>query len=431
MTIDRLSIRHCSGDTVNVKNLLAFDEILSQEVENSVRCIIQQVRTQGDDALVNYTNQFDNRDVKSVSQLIVSSEEIQEAKQRIDTDVLQALELSAKRIRNYHQHQLVRSWQFEDEYGSTLGQKVSPIQRVGVYVPGGTASYPSTVLMNVLPAKVAGVKDITMVSPVSNNQLNDNVLVAASIAGVNQVISVGGAQAIAALAYGTQTINTVDKIVGPGNIYVATAKKQVFGTVGIDMIAGPSELTVYADSGIDPMSIAKDLCSQAEHDVNAQSILIACEQSVIDNVNQCIEQLVPQLPRASIVTRAFNQRSALIKVNNDEQALHLINQIAPEHLQLSVSNAQMLVEFVHNAGAIFVGYHSSEAHGDYCAGPSHVLPTSATAKFASPLGVYDFLKRSSIIQCSQQGGNELSGIAATLARAEGLEAHALSAESRK
>lgn len=411
-------------------DLLTFDDEVSKQVDTDVDAIIQRVKAEGDTALIGLTNQFDQRQINSIDELVIDAQQLERAKQSLPTDVLNALEQAAERIRLFHQQQIELPWMIEDADGNQLGQKITAIEKVGIYVPGGTASYPSSVLMNAIPAMVAGVEDITMVSPAPKGEVSQAVLAAAAMANVSRVYTLGGAQAIAALAYGTKTIDAVDKIVGPGNLYVATAKRKLFGKVGIDMVAGPSELLIYADQGIDAMWLAKDLCSQAEHDPQAQVILLTQYDLVIQAVIKALNDLVPQLPRADIVIQALRNRGALIKVKDDTQALAMINHIAPEHLALSVANAEQLVGEVNHAGAIFVGYHSTEAQGDYCAGPSHVLPTSATSRFSSPLGVQDFIKRSSIIHSSKQGAKELGQLSAILARQEGLEAHALSAEAR-
>ena len=344
--------------------------------------------------------------------------------------MLDALQAAAERIKSYHEHQKQNSWQYKETDGTVLGQKITPLDRVGIYVPGGKASYPSTVLMNAIPAKVAGVKEIVMVVPAPDNELDPSVLAAADIAGVTKLFKVGGAQAVAALAYGTESIPKVDKIVGPGNIFVATAKKQVFGQVGLDMIAGPSEILVICDGKTNPDWIAMDLFSQAEHDENAQAILISPDSEFLSAVEQSIEKLLPTMKRTDIIQASLSVRGAFIKVNSLDEAAKISNQIAPEHLELSVENPEALVEKITHAGAIFMGRYSSEALGDYCAGPNHVLPTSSTAKFSSPLGVYDFQKRSSLIYCSEKSASELGKIAHTLAEGESLEAHAKSAAYR-
>ena len=348
----------------------------------------------------------------------------------IDTETRIALETAAARITEYHQHQLQESWQYQQPDGTILGQQVTPLERVGLYVPGGKASYPSSVLMNCIPARVAGVDEVVMAVPAPDDQLSPTVLAAAEIAGVDKVFTVGGAQAVAAMAYGTETVPKVDKIVGPGNIYVATAKRMVFGSVGLDMVAGPSEILIICDGKTDPDWIAMDLFSQAEHDENAQSILIAWDDDFLDSVYQSIAKLLPKMERSEIIAQSLAHRGALIKVANRDEAIMVSNRIAPEHLELSVDDPQSWLSDIKHAGAIFMGRHTAEALGDYCAGPNHVLPTSATSRFSSPLGVYDFQKRSSLIYCSAQGASDLGKVASVLGRAESLTAHARSAEYR-
>lgn len=410
--------------------LLAWDEVSDQTVLETVNEVIAAIRSRGDEALLQYTARFDGLDVSQVAELKLDSSRLQQALAQVTAEQRQALELAAERIRNYHEHQKQSSWQFEEADGTLLGQQVTPMQRVGVYVPGGKAAYPSTVLMNVIPAKVAGVDDIIMVVPTPQGEVSEIVLAAAAIAGVDQVFTIGGAQAVAALAYGTESIPQVDKIVGPGNIYVATAKKQVFGTVGIDMIAGPSEILVICDGQTDPDWIAMDLFSQAEHDENAQAILLSPDAGFLTAVRESMEQEIDTMDRSNIARQSLEQRGALIKVADLEQAAEIANRIAPEHLELSVADPQALLPSIRNAGAIFMGRYTAEALGDYCAGPNHVLPTSCTARFSSPLGVYDFQKRSSLIMCSEQGASDLGATASILARGEGLVAHARSAEYR-
>jgi histidinol dehydrogenase len=392
--------------------------------------VIETVRTQGDQALVAYTSRFDQFEVAGISALQVSAERLQQAYDRADSALIKALEVAAERLRDYHQHQLTDSWQYTDALGNQLGQQVTPLQRVGIYVPGGQAAYPSTVLMNTIPAKVAGVNQIIMVTPAPGGQLNDTVLAAAAIAGVDELFSIGGAQAIAALAWGTETVPAVDKIVGPGNRYVAAAKQLLYGRVGIDMLAGPSEILVIADSSANPDWVAMDLFSQAEHDEMAQAILITPDRDFAQAVAASIARLLPTMPRRSVIESALREHGALVTVENLAEAVTLANRIAPEHLELAVAEPEPLVPQIRNAGAIFVGHYSCEAVGDYCAGPNHVLPTSTTARFSSPLGVYDFQKRTSIIHCSQHGAAELGQIAGVLADAEGLHGHAASARYR-
>lgn len=403
---------------------------LDKDVRNTVLRIIAVVRSEQDAALLKLTNQFDRRDAASISELCVSQERLQKALQTISTEQRAALETAAQRIRAFHQRQCAESWQYTEADGTVLGQRVTPLDRVGLYVPGGKASYPSSVLMNAIPAKVAGVAEVVMVVPAPRGELNEMVLAAAAIAGVDKVFTIGGAQAIAALAYGTETVPSVDKIVGPGNVYVATAKREVFGQVGIDMIAGPSEILVVCDGKTDPDWIALDLFSQAEHDEDAQSILISPDKDFLDAVQASCERLLPTLERKEIIRAAMEKRSLFIQVANLDEAVELCNFIAPEHLELSVAAPELLAEKIRHAGAIFLGRHTPEALGDYCAGPNHVLPTSGTARFSSPLGVYDFQKRTSIINISTQGADTLGRVASVLARGEGLTAHARSAEYR-
>ncbi|HEC85811.1 MAG: histidinol dehydrogenase [Candidatus Parabeggiatoa sp. nov. 2] len=411
-------------------NLLAWDTVSDDTVTQTVRDILQNVRRKGDTALLDYTRQFDRRNVQNPEELIIPKERLQQALEGLDKTQRQALEQAAERISNYHQHQKQASWQYTEADGTILGQQVTPLSKVGLYVPGGKAAYPSSVLMNALPAKVAYVAEIIMVVPAPDNNLNEMVLAAAAIADVNKVFSIGGAQAIGALAYGTETVPKVDKIVGPGNIYVATAKSMVFGTVGIDMIAGPSEIMVICDGQTDPDWIAMDLFSQAEHDEDARAILISPEVAFLDTVQDSMNRLIEQMPRAEIIRTSLTQQGALIQVKNLDEAIEVANFIAPEHLELSIENPQAYVSKVRHAGAIFMGRYTAEALGDYCAGPNHVLPTSRTARFSSPLGVYDFQKRSSLIMCSEQGAHTLGQTASILAYGEGLQAHAKSAEYR-
>lgn len=416
--------------TAQLDSLLAWDASVHEAVEVSVKQILEDVRNRGDAALVEYTNRFDDRHVSSVEDLVVARHELAAALERIPSAQRDALEQAAYRVREYHQHQRQESWRYTAEDGTVLGQKITPMDRVGMYVPGGKASYPSSVLMNAIPAQVAGVPEIVMVSPTPRGEANDLVLAAAAIAGVDRVVTIGGAQAVAALAYGTASVPKVDKIVGPGNIYVATAKRAVFGLVDIDMIAGPSEILVVCDGRTNPDWIAMDLFSQAEHDEDAQAILISPDRAFLDAVEASIARLLPSLQRATIATASLAKRGALIEVSSLEEAAHWINRIAPEHLELSVEDPEALLPLVKHAGAIFMGRYTSEALGDYCAGPNHVLPTSGTARFSSPLGVYDFQKRSSLIHCSPKSASQLGRIASVLARGESLEAHARSAEYR-
>ena len=410
--------------------LLKWDETQDASISQTVSSIIEAVRQQGDSALLSYTQQFDQWS-ESSDDLLLSREQLEQAWKQLPEEQSRALTTAADRIRAYAEHQKMQSWDFVDEFGNTLGQKVTPLERVGVYVPGGKAAYPSSVLMNVMPAKVAGVAEIVMVTPTPKGELNQLVLAAAFLAGVDKVIRVGGAQAVAALAYGTEVVPAVDKIVGPGNIFVATAKKQVFGQVGIDMVAGPSEILIICDGKTNPDWIAMDLFSQAEHDENAQSILISLDAGFIDAVKKSMDRLLSTMERSNVIKASLESRGGFIYAATSEQAIEIANKIAPEHLELSVDNAEAWVSQIKHAGAIFMGRYTPEALGDYCAGPNHVLPTSGTARFSSPLGVYDFQKRSSIINCSQSGASDLSATASILARGEALTAHARSAEYRK
>lgn len=412
-------------------NLLAFDASIDEQVGHVVDGVIAAVKEQGDEALFNYTVTFDRRKLLNIDDLVVSSQMIASAFNEISLAQRQALEAAADRIQTYHQKQLQSSWQYQDDYGNLLGQKLTPLERVGIYVPGGKASYPSSVLMNAIPAKVAGVNEIVMVVPTPDDIINPMVLAAAKVAGVDKVFSIGGAQAIAALAFGTKLVPKVDKIVGPGNIFVATAKQKVFGQVGLDMIAGPSEILIVCDGKTPVDWIVMDLFSQAEHDENAQAILISTDEVFLQNVEEAIPKLLKTMPRADIIAASLRDRGALIQVENLDQAVDLINKIAPEHLELSVDEPEVLVDKIKHAGAIFMGRYTAEALGDYCAGPNHVLPTSGTARFSSPLGVYDFQKRTSLIQCTQTGADQLADIASVLAKSESLNAHAESALKRK
>jgi histidinol dehydrogenase len=411
-------------------SLIAFENTANRELESQVAAILEDVKSRGDAALLEYTARFDEVYADSVKALELPKRTLDDALSALPGHQRAALALAATRIRTYHEKQKQASWSFSDSEGNTLGQQVYPLSRVGIYVPGGKAAYPSTVLMNTLPAKVAGVPEIIMVVPTPRAEKNQFVLAAAALAEVDRVFTVGGAQAVAALAYGTETIAQVDKIVGPGNAYVAAAKRQVFGIVGIDMLAGPSEILVICDGATNPDWVAMDLFSQAEHDEMAQAILLSPDADFIERVAQSMESQVTKMPRREVIQASIENRGALIKVHNLIEACKLANRIAPEHLELSVEHPEKWVDKIHNAGAIFVGRHSSEALGDYCAGPNHVLPTARTARYSSPLGVYDFQKRSSLIMISPQGSKTLGKVAAQLARAEGLEAHALSAEWR-
>ncbi|MBW7470520.1 histidinol dehydrogenase [Marinobacter sp. M216] len=429
INITRLNASQSDFDSALAK-LLAWDDSVDHQVNESVRHILHEVKTRGDAAVLEFTEKFDRLKVRGVAELEMDQGRLQKALDAIPQDQRIALEKAADRIRDYHERQNQQSWQYEDEDGTVLGQKVTPLDRAGLYVPGGKAAYPSSVLMNAIPAKVAGVSEVVMVVPTPDGVVNDMVLAAAAIAGVDRVFTVGGAQAVGALAYGTETIPAVDKIVGPGNIFVATAKREVFGTVGIDMIAGPSEILVICDGQTDPDWIAMDLFSQAEHDEQAQSILISPDAAFLDAVEASVNKLLPTMERSEIIAESMGSRAALIEVADLSEAAAVSNRIAPEHLELSVENPEALVEEIRHAGAIFMGRFTAEALGDYCAGPNHVLPTSGTARFSSPLGVYDFQKRSSIIGFSAAGADRMGRVASVLARGEGLTAHARSAEYR-
>jgi histidinol dehydrogenase len=410
--------------------LTAFDTAEDEAIETSVSAIIADVRARGDTAVLEYTALFDRVKATSVAALELKPAELRAALDSLPAGERDALTTAAARIRSYHERQLARSWSFTEPDGTRLGQTVTPLERVGIYVPGGRAAYPSTVLMNALPAHVAGVGEITMVVPTPGGARNSLVLAAAGLAGVTRAFTIGGAQAIAALAYGTATIPAVDKIVGPGNAYVAAAKRRVYGAVGIDMIAGPSEVLVIADASANPDWIAMDLFAQAEHDEAARAVLLTTDAALLDAVSASIERLLPAQLRRDIIAKALAQRGALIQVRNLDEACALANRLAPEHLELAVAEPEALLANLRNAGAIFVGHYSSEAVGDYCAGPNHVLPTARSARFSSPLGVYDFQKRTSIVAVSRAGAQTLGRIASTLARGEGLPAHAQSAECR-
>ncbi|HIP94567.1 MAG TPA: histidinol dehydrogenase [Leucothrix sp.] len=411
-------------------DLLAWDGVSDQGVFDTVNGILMDVKKRGDEAVIEYTNKFDRMNVASMNELEVSQERLQQALKNISNQQRKALEAAAARVKSYATHQKIESWSYTEADGTVLGQQVTALDRAGLYVPGGKAAYPSSVLMNAIPAKVAGVPELIMVVPTPAEEVNELVFAAAAIAGVDRVFAIGGAQAVAALAYGTQTIPQVDKVVGPGNIYVATAKRMVYGTVGIDMIAGPSEILVVCDGKTNPDWIAMDLFSQAEHDEDAQSILVSPDADFIEKVLESIEMLIKDMPRAEIIRESLQSRGAVIQANNMDDAIKIANYIAPEHLELSVENAEEVATQVRHAGAIFMGRYTAEALGDYCAGPNHVLPTSRTARFSSPLGVYDFQKRSSLIGCSADGASELGKIASVLAHGEGLTAHARSAEYR-
>lgn len=414
----------------HLDHLLSWESVSDASVNQRVLEIIDAVRSRGDDALVEFTQRFDGLQVASMADLTLSRERLQQALDGLPAEQRQALEVAAQRVRSYHEKQKQDSWHYTEADGTVLGQQVNPLDRAGLYVPGGKASYPSSVLMNAIPAKVAGVPEVVMVVPTPRGEVNELVLAAAALAGVDKVFTLGGAQAVAALAYGTQSVPRVDKIVGPGNIYVATAKRHVFGQVGIDMIAGPSEILVVCDGKTDPDWIAMDLFSQAEHDEDAQSILLSPDAGFLDQVEASIRKLLPQMEREPIIRTSLEGRGALIQVRDMEQAIEVANRIAPEHLELSVAEPEAWLPKIRHAGAIFMGRYTAEALGDYCAGPNHVLPTSGTARFSSPLGVYDFQKRSSVIYCSASGASELGRSASILARGESLTAHARSAEYR-
>jgi histidinol dehydrogenase len=410
--------------------VLAWDASSDVAVVDTVRAILADVKERGDEAVLEYSRRFDRLSVSSMAELELPLSRAQAALASIPEVQRVALEAAADRVRAYHEHQKQDSWTYTEADGTVLGQQVTPLDRAGLYVPGGKAAYPSSVLMNAIPARVAGVSELIMVVPTPDGDVNDLVLAAAAIAGVDRIFAIGGAQAVAALAYGTETIPQVDKIVGPGNIYVATAKGMVFGAVGIDMIAGPSEILVVCDGKTDPDWIAMDLFSQAEHDEDAQSILISQDAEFLAQVEAAISRLLPTMERAEIIQKSLSDRAALILVKDLDEALDVVNFIAPEHLELSVDDPMTMAKKVRHAGAIFMGRYTAEALGDYCAGPNHVLPTSRTARFSSPLGVYDFQKRSSLIQVSEQGAQTLGCLASVLARGEGLTAHARSAEYR-
>jgi len=430
MNIKRLSTRQPDFDA-QLNQLLAFEETADEKLEATVAAILADVKRRGDAALLEYTQRFDRLNVRSAAALELPQAELRAAFDGLPAAQRTALEQAAHRVTAYHQKQLQSSWSYTEADGTLLGQQVTPLDRVGLYVPGGKAAYPSSVLMNALPAKVAGVGELIMVVPTPDGVKNQLVLAAAHLSGVDRVFTVGGAQAVAALAYGTATIPKVDKVVGPGNAYVASAKRRVFGVVGIDMIAGPSEILVICDGQTNPDWIAMDLFSQAEHDELAQAILLSPDVKFIEAVAASADKLLEQMPRREIIKTALENRGALINVADLDEACVIGNRIAPEHLELSVEHPQDWLPKIKHAGAIFMGRYTSEALGDYCAGPNHVLPTSGTARFSSPLGVYDFQKRSSLIQVSAQGAQTLGAIAAELAFGEGLQAHAQSALYRK
>jgi len=427
--ITKLSSQQSDFNT-RLSSLLSWESVSNKDVERIVEEIINTVRSKGDEALIDYSIKFDGVKAKSMADLMISQVELEKSFNDLGKKQKNAITIAAERVKEYHLKQNQQTWSYTDKDGTFLGQKITPLDRVGLYVPGGKAAYPSSVLMNAIPAKVAGVKELIMVVPTPNGRTNQLVLAAAYISGVDMVFTIGGAQAIAALAYGTESLPKVDKIVGPGNVYVATAKRAVFGQVGIDMIAGPSEILIICDGNTDSDWIAMDLFSQAEHDEDAQSILLCPDKAFIDEVEKSIEKLLPSMDRKDIIETALKNRGALIHTKDIDEAITISNRIAPEHLELSVENPETLLDSIKHAGAIFMGKYTSEALGDYCAGPNHVLPTSRTARFSSPLGVYDFQKKSSLIMASRESANSLGKVAATLADSEGLQAHSESAKYR-
>ena len=416
--------------SAKLKALLAFEAAADDNIERTVAAILADVKARGDAAVVEYTNKFDRLTAGSMADLELGQAELQRALDGLPAERRAALEAAAGRIRAYHERQKMDGWSYTEADGTMLGQMITPLDRVGLYVPGGKAAYPSSVLMNAIPAKVAGVTELIMVVPTPGGEHNQLVLAAACLAGVDRVFSIGGAQAVGALAYGTPTVPQVDKIVGPGNAYVATAKRRVFGIVGIDMVAGPSEILVVSDGSGNPDWVAMDLFSQAEHDELAQSILICTDAAFIEQVQASIEKLLPTMPRREVIETSLTNRGAFILVRDLEEAVAIANRVAPEHLELALADPDPWVEKIHHAGAIFIGHYTSESLGDYCAGPNHVLPTSGSARFSSPLGVYDFQKRTSLIKVSPAGAQTLGRIARTLAEGEGLPAHAQSAAYR-
>ena len=416
--------------TAKMDALLAFEGAQDDGIERTVIGILADVKVRGDAAVIEYTNKFDRLTVSGMADLELNKAELQAALDGLPAEQRQALEAAAHRIRIYHERQTLESWRYTEADGTQLGQMITPLDRVGLYVPGGKAAYPSSVLMNAIPAKVAGVKELIMVVPTPGGEKNALVMAAACLAGVDRVFTIGGAQAVGALAYGTASIPQVDKIVGPGNAYVACAKRRVFGIVGIDMVAGPSEILVVSDGSSDPDWVAMDLFSQAEHDELAQSILICTDAAYLERVQASIEKLLPTMPRQAVIRQSLTDRGAFILVRDLEEACAIANRVAPEHLELALADPDPWVEKIHHAGAIFIGHYTSESLGDYCAGPNHVLPTSGSARFSSPLGVYDFQKRTSLIKVSRAGAQTLGRIASTLAHGEGLHAHAKSAELR-
>lgn len=429
MKIKRLNTQDAGFDA-ELKALLAFETAQDDNIDQVVANILKDVKARGDAAVLEYTNRFDKTNASSLAALEIPHAELNAALNSLPAAQREALQAAAERVRSYHEKQVMQSWQYTEADGTLLGQQVTALDRVGLYVPGGKAAYPSSVLMNAIPAKVAGVQELVMVVPTPNGEKNSLVLAAAAVCGVNRVFCIGGAQAVGALAYGTETVPQVDKIVGPGNAYVAAAKRRVFGVVGIDMVAGPSEILVISDGKSNPDWTAMDLFSQAEHDELAQAILLSPSAEFLDQVQASIERQVSEMPRQEIIRTSLQNRGALIQVKDLAQAAEICNYIAPEHLELSMDDALAFSKQIKHAGAIFMGRDTCEALGDYCAGPNHVLPTSRTARFSSPLGVYDFQKRSSLIMVSSEGAQTLGKIAATLAYGEGLQAHARSAEYR-
>ena len=433
MTTEIKVRRFTSADSdfdIKLKTLLAFETAQDDSVDEVVASILKDVKKRGDAAVLDYTNRFDKTNASSLAQLEIPKSELIDALNGLPNHQRDALKAAAERVRSYHEKQLMASWQYTEADGTILGQQVTSLDRVGLYVPGGKAAYPSSVLMNAIPAKVAGVQELIMVVPTPNGEKNQLVLAAAAISGVDRVFCIGGAQAVGAMAYGTETVPQVDKIVGPGNAYVAAAKRRVFGVVGIDMVAGPSEILVICDGRTNPDWVAMDLFSQAEHDELAQAILLSPDAEFLDRVYQSIQKLLETMPRKDIISTSLSDRGALIHVRDLEEAAEISNYIAPEHLELSLDDPLMFSKKIKHAGAIFMGRDTCEALGDYCAGPNHVLPTSRTARFSSPLGVYDFQKRSSLIYVSSEGAQTLGKVASTLAHGEGLQAHAQSAEYR-
>lgn len=429
--LDITSLNYNDADFYQqLDTMLAWESSIDGEIAKVVADILADVKKRGNAAVLEFTNKFDRMTLSDATELELNKEQLQQALASIEPEQREALETAASRIRNYAERQKMESWSFTEDDGTVLGQSITAMDRVGLYVPGGKAAYPSSVLMNAIPAKVAGVPELIMVVPTPDGDKNQLVLAAAAIAGVDRVFTIGGAQAVAALAYGTETIPKVDKITGPGNAFVATAKRMVFGVVGIDMIAGPSEILVVCDGKTNPDWIAMDLFSQAEHDEDAQSILVCPDEDFIAQVKQSIERLLEEMPRKNIIKTSLTDRAVMVTVADMEQAIEVANHIAPEHLELSIENADEWAKKIRHAGAIFMGRYTAEALGDYCAGPNHVLPTSGTARFSSPLGVYDFQKRTSLIGCSAQGASDLGKTASILAHGEGLTAHARSAEYR-